>query len=682
MATKQEYAVLSQYVYQVRARTENINRPLLPPGWTERELQNDNALGFAYGVFSGPGGEIVVAYTGTNEKKVVDFLVANLPAGAGLFSPQVTQAAQVAARVLQQYGPSNVSFSGHSLGGGLATVMSVWFDRPAVVFDHAPFELSARNPALVLATKTSLALTGYELGAFSSYNEILNFATRELNVSGNHISGEALQFLRLGLPTIGTSQPLSVGSGLGSVDLHSMALYTAATLSPTFAQATIAATNSLSLVMDSRLYASDTATATERNFLLDLIRSEQQSPSASKLDNFAADLNKLGTDIAGLNQAAKDAIIAQGIEWYYHHKTYTGQQFITVTHSVLQYTVANAAGFGVTANKASEWAVKWTTPLLNAEGQFGGAFAVNYDQWNVSGSAGGSASARDATKSQIFIGNSGADTFTGGDQADVILAASGDDTLNGGAGAALLYGGVGNDTLNGGTGSDFLYGSAGNDTYTFTGNWGSDIIVDDSAGQGSIVVDGVTLQGGKKIAGQDNVWQNADQGYTFTLAGTAAGPLLVISKNGSMNTIRVQGWQSGQLGLVMNDTSAAAPLVNQTYNGDQRAKLIGIEIDLNITPDKPTFNTYKWSATSRAADGTLIGGLAEANHYKFRSSLRPCLLLKTPTQYPKKALKNSFGGCAPCRWRTRSGSQTTLNSTAACARKKGVIEFVVLGSAI
>ncbi|PIF77517.1 Ca2+-binding RTX toxin-like protein [Variovorax sp. 54] len=50
----------------------------------------------------------------------------------------------------------------------------------------------------------------------------------------------------------------------------------------------------------------------------------------------------------------------------------------------------------------------------------------------------------------------------------------------------------------------------------------------------------------------------------------------------------------------------------RTYNGDQRALLRGIEIDQgSVVPGESAFNTYKWSATSWATDGTLIGGTAE-----------------------------------------------------------------------
>ena len=53
MATTQEYALLSLYVYQVADSA--INRPSLPTGWTILEVKNDNLLGFSYGAFKRSG---------------------------------------------------------------------------------------------------------------------------------------------------------------------------------------------------------------------------------------------------------------------------------------------------------------------------------------------------------------------------------------------------------------------------------------------------------------------------------------------------------------------------------------------------------------------------------------------------------------------------------------------------
>lgn len=71
MATKLEYSQLSLYVYNT---ADEQNRPLLPTGWTEVAYYPDDLVGFSYGIFRNTAtNEVVVAYTGTNEKKVVDF---------------------------------------------------------------------------------------------------------------------------------------------------------------------------------------------------------------------------------------------------------------------------------------------------------------------------------------------------------------------------------------------------------------------------------------------------------------------------------------------------------------------------------------------------------------------------------------------------------------------------------
>ena len=614
MATTQDYAVLSLYVYSV---LDGRNRPRLPNGWSLAEpLYTDDTYGFSYGIFRGPGNEIVVAYTGTNE--IIGDWANNILAGGGLGAPQVTAAAQVYLRARDAYG-SNITLSGHSLGGGLASVMSVWFNRPAVVFDHAPFELSARNPLLVLATKASLLGFGYNLGEFAGYNEILNFATRELNVSGNHLSGEALEYLRLGLPTIGGSQPLSMGEGLSSVQLHSMALYTAAKLSPEFAQASFVSDRILPRVMDENFYGYNTGRSTERNFLLDLIRSEQQNSGTGKLTHFAADLQKLGTNIAGLNKAAQDALIAQGIEWYYWQPTnYGGKEFFTQTGSLLQYTPNNQSDESQdkSANKAFSYVSKWLDPIIQAEG----GYSVNYDyeQWNVSAGGSTAGSALNATKTQLFIGGNGSDNFTAGNDSDLLLGGDGTDTLNGEGGVDKLFGGAGNDTLDGGAGADELKGGNGDDTLdggsgsdklqggadndklsggegedtlsggedndTLEGGAGNDKldggagndtldggadsdqlrggtgfdtykadsqdVINDSDGQGSVQLQGRTLRGGKRKRNDPPNTYKGSGGETYVLRGST---LLV---NGGLT---IQNFRNGNLGIKLETEKEPPP---------------------------------------------------------------------------------------------------------------------------
>jgi len=441
MAATQDYAFLSLYVYDVEER--NINRPLLPSGWTLAEpLHRDDLLGFSYGVFQGPCGEIVLAYTGTNEY-VLDW-TSNLIAGAGIVpAPQLVAAAKAYLDVKAAYGP-NITLSGHSLGGGLASVMATWFDRPAVVFDAAPFQLSAVSPTVWTLTGAALGLAGYSDSAFD--RAIIDFALREQQVDHHYLDGEALLLLRASLPVIaGRETPLEVGGlGLSVFQLHSMALYAASKLSPTFVEATFASQWILPVVMDEAFYAYNTATSTQRNFLIDLIRSEQANIGNGKLSHFAADLHRLGQDLSGLNEAAQKAIVAQGVEWYYWQGTdYAGQEFSTRSGAVLQYTTAQGANLPGAQDRASTYVRPWLDAVYTAntgDTRFA-PMGTGFAQWNgaTSATAGAVALARDLDQTQMFIGQGGNDTFTGGHMTDVMFAGAGNDSLSGSNGYDFFW---------------------------------------------------------------------------------------------------------------------------------------------------------------------------------------------------------------------------------------------------
>ncbi len=493
MTTKTEYAQLSFYVYNA---DKFRNRPTVPIGWEQLTYQPDGFDGFSYGVFRRIGTtEVVVAYTGTNQNSL-DW-IANISNGFGLSSTQLTQAARVYLEAKQTYG-SNITLTGHSLGAGLASAVAVWFDRPAVVFDNAPFELSARNPVLVPITKAALALVGLSDPAFTSYTGLLDFAAREAKVSNYYTSGEALAALRVLWPTVGgpIDQVVPFGSAnmtglLDPINLHSMALLAAGLLSDPFRLATIKVQRALPLLFDTGFYAYDSRTSNEQNLLVNFIRSEQGT--GKKLTHFAADLQKIGTNLAGLNAQAQDALIAQCIEGYYWQpETYSGE-FFTATGSLLQYTTALGAGLPGALNKAADYVNRWLAPVVAAAGAVYQNFASrSYDQWNIAaGTAAVTANARDTAKRQIYVGQGGSDTFTGGDQADMPI------------------GGGGDDTLNGGMGNDSLYGGTGSDRYVFDPDWGNDTIID-SGGRGVITVAGVAaVNGGGAVrqTGMASVWR-------------------------------------------------------------------------------------------------------------------------------------------------------------------------------
>jgi Ca2+-binding RTX toxin-like protein len=594
MATTPELALLALRVYSTPLasdpdplkRDNEKNRPAVPEGWIEREWHPDQGDGFSYGIYQN-GTEIVISYAGTNEN--IDW-ASNAAVGLGLGSTQVTKAALAYVQAQQQYG-SNITFTGHSLGGGLASVMAVWFDRPAVVFDEAPFEATALNPIVMAAMAASLTLSGYSVPKFTEFlnSYTLIYNARESQVTNHYLQGEALATLRAAFPTIlGTGQDNVIHANItdmggigGSVDLHSQALLTAMLVSNDFRLATYASTRVIPLLMEKHLYAFSTQSPTDENVLIKFIRSEQSTGDI--LTHFANDLYKLGTTVAGLSVAAQNAIIAQGIEWYYWQKNdYAGQEFFTKTGNLLQYTTAQGAGLDGALNKANLYTGAWLATLNSAYGlAYMPIIKTDYQQWNINGGVNAvTATAKNIDKTQIFIGQAGSDTFTGGNKDDVFFA------------------GDGADTLDGGKGNDSLYGGNGQDTYKFSENFGLDTVVD-ADGNGVIELDGNPLDGGNKIG--KGIWQNAGKTviYTFEPGADGKGILQITRKGEVGNTIRVLNWQNNQMGIVLDEAAAVPANGGKKFIGDQRAPISN--------------GFYNWGATTRQADGTLTGGVAEAD---------------------------------------------------------------------
>ena len=105
-------------------------------------------------------------------------------------------------------------------------------------------------------------------------------------------------------------------------------------------------------------------------------------------------------------------------------------------------------------------------------------------------------------------------------------------------------------------------GGQGTDTYRFSGACGKDSILD-SDGKGTIEVNGVALQAGKKVS--DTLWVSEDKKWRYALQDNGD---LVISKDGSLdNTITVRNWKENggaKLGIDLQDGLEAAALKPQT----------------------------------------------------------------------------------------------------------------------
>jgi trimeric autotransporter adhesin len=148
------------------------------------------------------------------------------------------------------------------------------------------------------------------------------------------------------------------------------------------------------------------------------------------------------------------------------------------------------------------------------------------------------------TLNNVITGNSANNTLNGGAGNDTLNGGQGADILIGGTGVNQLYGNEGNDILSsdaaatggsgyeGGTGNDTITGGQQNDTYRFNIGDGQDTITD------------VGLAGFTDII-------SFGAGITSSmLAYTRVGNNLLISVNGSADTITVNSWYSNTLNQI------------------------------------------------------------------------------------------------------------------------------------
>ena len=206
MPTETEYVLFAANAYSAsRAVVYEDNDIPIPSGWELIKLTSNsgvnNATGFLARAYR-QGNEVVVSYAGTTFEDglkglELDFRNGNLPAASGLtLAAQVVDAARFYLDVRKTYPGADVSFTGHSLGGGLASLMAVFFDKPAHVFDQAPFEATAKSASVVAELKTALS-KDYALQTlapeFLSYQAGSTHKAREYRVQLTYLDGEILR---------------------------------------------------------------------------------------------------------------------------------------------------------------------------------------------------------------------------------------------------------------------------------------------------------------------------------------------------------------------------------------------------------------------------------------------------------------------------------------------------------
>jgi hypothetical protein len=172
MATTIEYALMAGASY--RDTRPDANKFPIPTGWNmvSRSPQ-DHTTGFEAAVF-GNGAtiaastELAISFAGTYDNPLNPFTNPDLQADIGLAtgygSDQLEQAVDYYLQVKAANPNATITLTGHSLGGGLASLVGVFFGVPATTFDQAPFANSAQDPS-VLASLNPLNLLAPNVAA-------------------------------------------------------------------------------------------------------------------------------------------------------------------------------------------------------------------------------------------------------------------------------------------------------------------------------------------------------------------------------------------------------------------------------------------------------------------------------------------------------------------------------------
>ena len=134
IVTTIEYALLAGAAY--KSTRSNENKIPSPGNWNKLnpdaglDFRQDDLTGFEAVAFE-KNGNIVISFAGTYERSIADKL-ADAALGAGILHSQLVEAALYYEEIKALYPDASIVFTGHSLGGGLAALMGVFFNRPAV----------------------------------------------------------------------------------------------------------------------------------------------------------------------------------------------------------------------------------------------------------------------------------------------------------------------------------------------------------------------------------------------------------------------------------------------------------------------------------------------------------------------------------------------------------------------
>ena len=542
MTTLIDYALMAGASY-ISNRAE-INRFPAPDVWLENidGRTSGNPSGFEATYFVGVNNEIVISYAGTDfSQPGSDFRYGNIPLAMGIVSDQLVEAAKYYLKIRKDNPTATITLTGHSLGGGIAALISVFFGETAFTFDQAPFAETAKFGATIL--RDSLLSKGYTIDDLGGLNHYIQLQQANVTmftpipneglVTNINTQGEIVSlgsFIRIGTDT---SVPNS-HAGVSAVDLHSQGLltaflqsqqnvpYDANNQSKSLNQVTFKLPDLLKMIFDPKLFAYPVDTNNTNNpNLLELIVKHQAGvqpdastgtaaiPADAMVERFTADLWKLAQNngltmndwgLTGGNNNVSRALIAFAMQKYYEETQTSTSYKKELFTDISTEGGSNGIRFAMTdvsTRLETEYANRDKGMELNqkVDGKFtlkGYQYFQQYLQQVAPDLGAGAKQFTPAEQELIQLmlpqlrdwyiqaGASGmiaTDTLNRG---AFMLGGNAQDTLTGGSKADLLVGNAGDDILKGGDGSDVLIGGTGVDTYAWnaSANSGIDTILD------------------------------------------------------------------------------------------------------------------------------------------------------------------------------------------------------------
>lgn len=553
----------------------------------------------------GAGGtDIVIAYAGTDETR--DYWEDVLAWSAGA-SSQVKSAAilyEMAKKAVVDQGLLNPSFSltGHSLGGGLASVIGVLYDQPAFVFDSAPFAANILNPIAVEGLRAGMQTNGWGVDpALDEYADRMIelttggtlLAEREANVSGVYKVGELLTVLlsnyariaRDRMPAIDFGHGLTGNSpgvffgdyvrdsfafgatdtGFASWDLHTGTLWNAHYRDERFTQLTTRLWHLIPEIFNSKVEEQTYGVPGDPSFLEHVTYSSSRGGDLLKL--FLDDIEKIRTEVPWEQQAVVEGSrpdpnfiesgqrVVQGLIQlairYYAKQPASERDVPPIFKEAGDHAIlVDEAASGMFGVGHSSTLLEYVTARLSSQlpqklDQLLGRFA-EAGLWGFATDRGAADMSAGDVATSFLLGGSGRDELTGGGGDDVLVGDLGSDVLRGeGGGKDILVGGVGRDLLYGNK-DDHLYGGIQYDTYRVTGG-----TIEDSDGFGEVHHENVLLRHGIRRKGSATIYEGRgkerDITYKVESASLIDTTLIVNDK------LRIEHWTNGQLGITLDD---------------------------------------------------------------------------------------------------------------------------------